>query len=34
MKRIVLLVSLIGLLAAAPLQAEFRQINITTFGMD
>ena len=34
MKRIALLVSLVGILAAAPLQAEFRQINITAFGMD
>lgn len=34
MKRLALLVSLLGILAAAPLRAEFRQINITTFGMD
>lgn len=34
MKRIALLVSLAGILAAAPLWAEFRQINITAFGMD
>lgn len=34
MKRIALLVSLVGILAAAPLRAEFRQINITAFGMD
>ncbi|GEM_PF-2699933 len=34
MKRLVLLVSLVGILAAAPLCAEFRQIDITTFGMD
>ena len=34
MKRIALLVSLVGILAAPPLRAEFRQINITAFGMD
>ena len=34
MKRIALLVSLVGILAAAPLRAEFRQVNITAFGMD
>lgn len=34
MKRLALLVSLAAILAAAPLHAEFRQINITTFGMD
>jgi len=34
MKRLALLVSLAAILAAAPLQAEFRQIDITTFGMD
>ncbi len=34
MKRIFLLASLVFVLAAAPLRAEFRQIDITTFGMD
>lgn len=34
MKRIAVLLSLAGMLAAAPLKAEFRQINLTTFGMD
>ena len=34
MKRIALWVSLIGILAAAPLRAELRQIDLTTFGMD
>ncbi len=34
MKRLALLVSLIGILAGTPLRAEFRQIDLTTFGMD
>lgn len=34
MKRLVSLVLLAGTLGAAPLRAEFRQINITVFGMD
>ena len=34
MKRFALLVSLSLILGAAPLRAEFRQIDITTFGMD
>jgi len=34
MKRLGLWVSLAAILAATPLHAEFRQINITTFGMD
>jgi hypothetical protein len=34
MKRLTLLVSLAAILGAAPLRAEFRQIDITTFGMD
>lgn len=34
MRRLTLWVSLAAILAATPLRAEFRQINITTFGMD
>lgn len=34
MKRIVLLAFAVMLLATAPVRAEFRQIDITTFGMD
>lgn len=34
MKRIWLAGFALALLAAVPLHAEFRQINITTFGMD
>lgn len=34
MKRIALLISLVGMLATVPLHAELRQLNITTFGMD
>lgn len=34
MKRFAVLLSLAGFLAAAPLRAEFRQIDLTTFGMD
>lgn len=34
MKRNWLLILAAMLLTAAPLRAEFRQINITTFGMD
>jgi hypothetical protein len=34
MKRLSLLVLLAAILAAMPLKAEFRQIDLTTFGMD
>jgi len=34
MKRFALWVSLAAILGAAPLKAEFRQIDLTTFGMD
>ena len=34
MKRIWLGGFVLALLAALPLRAEFRQVNITTFGMD
>ncbi len=34
MKRLALWISLMSILAVAPLRAEFRQIDITTFGMD
>lgn len=34
MRRIALLAFAITLLAATPSRAEFRQIDITTFGMD
>jgi hypothetical protein len=34
MKRLAVFLSLAGMLVAAPLRAEFRQIDITTFGMD
>lgn len=34
MKRAALLASLVAMFMAAPLHAEFRQIDITTFGMD
>jgi hypothetical protein len=34
MKRFTLLISVAAALAATPLTAEFRQIDITTFGMD
>lgn len=34
MKRTVLLAFAVMLLAATPLRAEFRQIDVTTFGMD
>jgi hypothetical protein len=34
MKRITGLISLLAVLTAVPLKAEFRQIDITTFGMD
>lgn len=34
MKRLSLLVSLAVILTAVPLKAEFRQIDLTTFGMD
>ena len=34
MKRIYLVGVVLSLLAVAPLRAEFRQIDITTFGMD
>ncbi len=34
MKRLSMLVCLAAILAAMPVKAEFRQINLTTFGMD
>jgi len=34
MKWLALLISVVAILAAIPLNAEFRQIDITTFGMD
>jgi hypothetical protein len=34
MKRLAVLLALAGMLAATPLRAEFRQIDLTTFGMD
>jgi hypothetical protein len=34
MRRLALLAFTLSLLAAAPVRAEFRQIDITTFGMD
>jgi len=33
MKRFSLLASMVAILTAMPLKAEFRQINLTTFGM-
>jgi hypothetical protein len=34
MRRLALLAFAVTILAALPARAEFRQINITTFGMD
>lgn len=34
MRRLALLAFAVTLFAAAPVRAEFRQIDITTFGMD
>lgn len=34
MKRFFSLFSLVAILTAMPLKAEFRQIGLTTFGMD
>jgi hypothetical protein len=34
MKRFVLWMSLVMISTVAPLKAEFRQIDLTTFGMD